>query len=86
MNLQDAGWCTCGVIPAEENFMFPGANKLQLNHSCMIEAVQMYLDSKFKEGEGPKVTNVKEQAGPSQTGRHFEIDTKATDETTKAAE
>jgi len=35
-----------------------GNNTLILNTACLIEAVQMWLDSKFKEGESPKVMTV----------------------------
>ncbi len=53
--------------------MFPGNNKLQLNQACMKEAVQMYLNSKFKEGEAPKVGHVEEKSGCSP--KYFEIST-----------
>lgn len=65
--------------------MFPGNNKLQLNPATMIEAVQMYLNSKFKEGEAPKVTCVTEK-GSAGGGRHFEIDTTVEEKVQEAAE
>ena len=61
----------------KETSMFPGNNELQLNQSCMIEAVQMYLNSKFKEGAAPIVTVVKEKS----SDKCFIIITKAEDKT-----
>ena len=64
--------------------MFPGNNKLQLNHACMIEAVQMYLDSKFKDGESPNVKRVSEHSGTTASECYFNISTEV-EETEKAA-
>jgi len=35
-----------------------GNNTLELNQATIVEAVQMYLDSRFKEGCSPKVMKV----------------------------
>ena len=43
-----------------------GNNTLNLNAACITEAVQMWLDSKFKEGEGPTVMSVDKDT----TGRY----------------
>ena len=42
-----------------------GNNVIILNHVTMKEAVQMYLDSKFKESEG-EVSDVKETVSDMQ--------------------
>ena len=38
--------------------MFKGNNEITINHSTMIDAVQLYLDSQFKSGCSPKVKQV----------------------------
>lgn len=35
-----------------------GNNTLELNQACIVEAVQMWLDSRFKEGLSPQVESV----------------------------
>ena len=58
--------------------MYKGNNIMNLNQACLIEAVQMYLDSKFKEGMSPQVLSVK-ACGSGQYDREDTFEIKLTD-------
>jgi len=40
-----------------------GNNMLKVNEATVIAALQMYFDSKFKDGEAPQVVSVKKGSG-----------------------
>lgn len=44
-----------------------GSNVLTVNEATLIAAMQMYLDSQFKEGTSPEVLNVQKATGGGYT-------------------
>jgi len=46
-----------------------GSNEIMLNEATMIAAVQLYLDSKFRDGESPLVTAIKAKQGDYVNGK-----------------
>ena len=35
-----------------------GNNEMKLNHACIVEAVQMWLDAQMKDGKSPIVESI----------------------------
>ena len=56
-----------------------GKNSMNLNHTTVVEAIQMWVDAKFKTGHAPKVVSVK-ATGMYGGGFDIELEEKPSDQ------
>lgn len=50
-----------------------GKNEMTINHATMIEAVQMYLDSLFRDGKAPRVDSVQGDSTKGSGNYYFRV-------------
>lgn len=61
---EPGSWFDVRVV-ADTYYHLRGNNEMTLNTATMIEALQLWIDSKFKEGAAPKVISVVQLGSPA---------------------